>query len=82
MFERQEKIFVELLGFLACLLEQTLPLHIGIVQLGVTGRHLHAVDDELVNIHESWVVQVLFRERHQFFRTMGHEQRIERFFFH
>ena len=81
VLEREQKFFVELLRLFAGLFEQPLPLDRRIVQLGVTGRNLLAVDDQLVNVHERIVLRVLFGQRNQFLRAMRHEKRIERFLF-
>ena len=81
MFEGEEEIFVQLLCFLARLFEQASPLHKRIVQLGITWRDFLAVDDQLEDIDERVVVQILFRQRHQFLWAMGDEERVEGFLF-
>jgi len=45
VFKREQKFFIDLLCFFASLLEETFPLNIGIIQLAVAGRYLHAVND-------------------------------------
>ena len=79
MLESEEEIFVEFLRLFTRLFEQALPLHEGIVQLGVAGRDFLAVDDQLENVDHRVVVRVLLRKRNQLLRAMRDEERVEGF---
>src|SRR5262245_41057684 len=81
MFESEQEFLVDVLLFLASLFDQALTLHDWVIQLAVTWRDLRAVNDQFENVHERFVFQILFGQRHEFFRTMRHKQRINCFFF-
>src|ERR1051325_243544 len=77
VLEREQKVFVDLLCFFAGLLEQTLTLHERIIELGITRRDLHAIDDQFEDVDERFVGAVLSRQRYEFLWTMRHQQRGE-----
>src|SRR5207302_723208 len=77
VLEREQKFLVDLLRFFASLLEQTLPLRKRIVKLAIARRNLRAVNDQLEDIDKRIIFAVLFRQRHQFFRAMRDEKRID-----
>jgi len=73
VLESAQKFFVDLLRFRASLLEQTFALRVRIVQLGVTGRDLNPIDNQLVNIDNCRIDNILFRQGYKLFRAMRHE---------
>jgi hypothetical protein len=76
VFERDEKILVQLLLFAAGLMFERGALRDGIVLLGVAGRNFLAVDAAFKNFDASWIVRRNFCERHKFFGQMRDERRV------
>ena len=50
MFQREQKIFVEVVHFLTNLFHEPAPLNQRVVQLRIPGRNLLTVDDQFVDV--------------------------------
>ena len=77
MFERDEKILVQLLLFAAGLMFQRGALRDGIVLLGVAGRNFLTIDAALEDLDGRRVVGRKLGERHEFLGQMRDERRLD-----
>ncbi len=76
MFQRDQKILVQLLLLAAGLMLQAFALFNWVVLLGVGGRNLLSVDAALEDFDGRRVIRRKFGERHEFLRRMRDERRL------
>ena len=73
MFQGQQKIFIQLLGFLAHLLDEGIPLHRRIILLRISWGNFLSIDAKFENIDRAGIVFGNLRKRAKFTRNMGHK---------